>query len=216
VQNLLPAFIRDELVDDEQSLVRLHLESCETCKKQLAEEQELNSLLAEMPCTEPVAGFADRVIQNAVRQHHHHKAGFIKGFGAAMAAGLALWVVVGVLPVSKPEQKAAPQEISITLHEVKKVKLAFRTVNYLNDARITIHLPEHVELVGYTGKRMLSWKADLNQGENVLTLPIKAGSIASGNIVARIEHGKQVKTMVIGIGVRQPGMSRDKTVLNFV
>lgn len=219
VQNLLPAFIVDELVDDEKSLVRLHLDSCEACRQHLAEEQELSALLSELPVTGPSEGFADRVIRNAIEQHphHHHRAGFMKGFGAAMAAGFALWVVVGVLPVSKPDARnPAPQEISIALHEVQKVKLAFHTVSSLNNARITIQLPDHVELVGYKGKKLLSWNANLNQGDNVLTLPIRAGAIATGNIVAKIEHENQVKTMVIGVGVMQPGMSMEQVKLNFV
>ena len=218
VQNLLPAYIDNELAGDETSLVRLHLDSCESCRGQLAEEHELNALLAAMPVAESSEGFSDRAIKNAIEQQpqQHHRVGFIKGFGAAMAAGLALWVVVGVLPVSSSGQNSAQKEISIALHSVHKVKLAFHTASYLNGARITIKLPDHVELVGYKGRKTLSWNADLNKGDNVLTLPVRASAVTRGSIVAKIEHEGQIKTMVIGVGVSEQGLTMEQVELNFV
>lgn len=227
----LDDFLDQYIAADEASLLRAHMESCMECQAQYQQQLSVRALLKALPVPEPAAGFADRVLSQAMvdgRQRQandalrkpahvvHHRVGFIKGFSSALAAGLALWLVVGVLPVKQETPNAVAQGINITVQQVHTVKLAFQTVSALQNARITIRLPDNVEIVGYEGKNELAWNADLKQGDNILKLPIKANSLMNGRIVAEIEHNNQVKTIGIDFQVNKPGLTMEPLGLNIV
>lgn len=218
LQNQLDDYLDGTLAEAERQAIHAHLSACSTCQSVIAEEKDLRDMLRNLPVPPPSAGFADRALRIAVERNsqHHHRAGFIKGFGAAMAAGLALWVIVGILPVSKAPTTSGDHEISIALYQTQNVKLAFHTVNEIKDARITIQLPENLALAGYEGRRELAWRTDLTKGDNILTLPIKAQAIAKGRILARIEHGNQTKTIEIAIDVKSAGMTMEPLLMNTV
>ena len=108
------------------------------------------------------------------------------------------------IPLDDPESKP---EISIALNQQQDVKLAFHTVTALQGARITIQIPENVALAGYPGQRELSWETNLNEGENLLRLPLVASQSMKGQLVARIEHGKRVRTLRVNLKAGIPGVS---------
>lgn len=199
--------------------LQAHIAKCGSCQAVIAEEQALRDMLRQLPVPKQSSGFADRVIRIAVERnsHHHHRAGFIKGFGAAMAAGLALWIVVGILPVSR--QVPAPavnHEISIALYQTQNVKLAFHAVSAVKDARITIQLPDNLALSGYEGQHELVWHTHLKQGDNILTLPIHAKSIAKGIIRAKVEQGKRTRSIEIAVDVKGAGLTMEPLQENSV
>lgn len=225
----------DELSAEQQTDFEAHRESCAACRAlyaaEVGAEAALLSALREMPVPAPSADFADRVLQAAVVQNgaqnevpnaaHHHRHGFMMGFGSAAVAALALWVVVGVLPEAVPPadgvsgetvanlqtqttvQKTAEDvpvpELSIALHQQKDIKLAFYSGASLKGAKITIRLPENVALVGYPGRRELSWTTDLKKGDNLLRLPVIATQIARGDLVADISYQDRVKTLTLSL-----------------
>jgi len=206
----------DEKVDQ---AISVHVSQCSACQSVIAKEQELRDMLRQLPVPQPSAGFAERAMRIAVERnsHHHHRAGFIKGFGAAIAAGLMLWIVIGVLPVSR--QMTAPDpghQISIALYGTQNVKLAFHAVSELKDAKITIQLPDNLALTGYEGRRELVWHTHLKQGDNILTLPIRAEAIAKGRIRAKVEHDNQIKTIEIAVDVKEGGMTMEPLQMNSV
>lgn len=163
---------------------------------------------------------------------HQQRRGFMLGFGSAAAAALALWVVVGafpeavspvqvvaeeavatnaaaVIPASTASTKAAPRpELSIALNKQQDIRLAFYSGQSLEGARITIRLPENVALVGYPGRRELSWTTSLKKGDNLLRLPVIATQIAHGELVADIEYQDQVKTLTLGLEAKMTDASR--------
>lgn len=207
---------------------RASCEACRAAyASHLATEAAIVSALREMPVPEASAGFADRVLHTAVTRNvgHHvrygHRHGFMVGFGSAATVALALWVVVGLFPGTLPPADNAPAESSagtvasvdagtavakvhrpelfITLNQQQDIKLAFYSGEALKGARITIRLPENVALVGYPGRRQLSWTTDLNKGDNLLRLPVVATQIARGDLVADIQYKDQVKTLTVGL-----------------
>jgi hypothetical protein len=232
----LDDFLDQYIAADEASLLQAHMESCSDCQTLYQQQLALRALLKALPVPEPTAGFADRALSQAMiegRQRQadvlndhdqsrkpdhvvHHRAGFIKGFSSALAAGLALWLVVGVLPVKQETAHTVDQGIKITVQQVHTVKLAFQSVSALQNARITIRLPDNVEIVGYEGKSELAWNTDLKQGDNILKLPIKANSLMNGRIVAEIEHNNQVKTIGIDLQVKKPGLTMEPLGLKIV
>lgn len=193
----------------------------------LATETAIVSALREMPVPEASAGFADRVLHTAITRNvgrhvrYGHRHGFMLGFGSAATAALALWVVIGLFPGAVPTGDHAPAEsstetvasvetsttvpkshkpeLSIALNQQQDIKLAFYSGEALKGAQITIRLPENVALVGYPGRRQLSWTTDLNKGDNLLRLPVIATQIARGDLVADIQYQDQVKTLTLGL-----------------
>ncbi len=224
-----------ELDVSEQAAFDTHRASCAACQAVYDSEMCMLESLRAMPVATPPAGFADRVLANTFKdaanrnvsqQQNHHLQGFVVGFGSAAAAALAMWVVVGMSPDalptvdnvagrSAPEQTVASAEakqpsLSIALNAQQTIKLAFASGEALKGAKITIHLPENVALVGYPGRRQLSWETNLKKGDNLLSLPIMATQVASGELVADIEYAGQVKTLKLNLETSAAGASRKK------
>ena len=222
----------DGLSVEQQAEFDAHRESCEICRASYEAEIALLAGLQKMPVPEPSAGFADRVLGAAIAQNgarnagHHHRHGFLLGFGSAAVAALALWVVVGVFPGANspvgtvadetlaantaPATNEAPKPVlSIALNQQQDIKLAFYSGEPLKGARITIRLPENVALVGYPGRRQLSWTTDLKKGDNMLRLPVVATQIARGELVADIEYRDQLKTLTLGLEANASKTSTD-------
>jgi hypothetical protein len=249
IQKGIDDFLDGELNPAQQAGFDAHLQDCASCRKQVAEERQRLVLLQSMPVPEPSPDFADRVIraarQSEERRHseehlRHRRYGFVAGFGSALAAGFALWLVVGVLPQTpesvSPSQLAVQQtvpgqqqvaqhqdqapgipELTIALHESRDVTLAFNSVKVLNGATISIELPENVAIVGYPGRRTLEWQTDLDAGKNILRLPVVATGIAGADmknsqLVARVKHGDKVTTYRINLNVGAPKVSEQKTL----
>lgn len=195
-----------------------HRAGCAACQAQFAADEAMRAGLRAMPVIGPTEGFVDRALHNAVQRNvgHHHRHGFMVGFGSAAVAALALWVVVGWFPGELPvdgsggntvashsgspagsEPSAAMPELSIALNERRDIKLAFYSGQALKGARITIRIPDNVALVGYPGRRELSWETNLAKGDNTLRLPVMATQIARGELVANIQYGGQTKTLKV-------------------
>ena len=229
---LIDDYCDDELNAGQQAGFETHHASCATCQALLAAEESMLASLKAMPVIGPSEGFADRVLHKAVDSNvgHHQRHGFLVGFGSAVAASLALWVVIGWLPggmpstdstttvastvvasttatSQEPSRKPKAPEISIALNEQRDVKLAFFSSEALKGAKITIRIPENVALVGYPGQRELSWTTDLAKGDNTLRLPIKAIQAAHGELVAHIEYGGRIKTLKVNLDTGTGGVT---------
>lgn len=181
-----------------------HLERCASCRQTLGAEEQRRDTLRALPVPGPGAGFTERVLHRAVEENarRRHRSAFIKGFSSAIAAGFALWFVIGIVPFPDDQPKVSPiNEISIVLFETQRVKLAFHTARHIEGATISIRLPENIALVGFEGRREVVWQADLLMGDNVLTLPLKALAEQSGELIAQIKYANRVKTIKIDVAV---------------
>ena len=185
-----------------------HIANCETCRSQLSEQQALGEKLSVLDVEPYSDGFVDRALSRAASVHaeRRHRAAYYKGFGSAMAAALMLWVAVGVIPQNDGQQ-LEQQIVSIALQETRELKLAFHSVKALENATISIELPDNVQLVGYEDRRVLEWQTNLTQGDNVLRLPLRALRAESGQLVAHVKHSQQSKTIQIRLNVGQPGLT---------
>jgi len=221
--NNLDDGIDQELGATEQVAFDAHRASCVECQAVVESEMAMLEALQAMPVVEPPAGFADRVLANAYKsastqdtpQKNHHRQGFVVGFGSAAAAALAMWVVVGMPPTELPDAVDARQQlvasaeidktavevpvVSIVMNAQQTIKLAFASSESLKGAKITIRLPENVALVGYPGRRTLSWETNLKKGDNLLSLPVIATQVAQGQLVADIEYKGRVRTLKLSL-----------------
>lgn len=207
------------LEDARHAAVQDHLENCHQCRQLLQREQAFRQDLRDLPVPPARPGYAARAVDKAragTRIFHGHS--FVAGFSSAIAAGVAIWVISILFlagPVEPPQDSL--QTVSIVLFETQKVKLAFDSPRELGNARVSLLLPEHVELDGFPGQREISWQTDLRQGRNILSLPIRATQLSQGTMEARIEH--QGKSRVIRInlqagkaGLSGPGMDLGRMV----
>ncbi len=156
-------------------------------------EQELLDLLKGYPTPKADAGFYDRALLKAAHRgtRKQRNRWLATGFGSALAAGLAAWVVFAFLlgaPVRDVSEPTIPG-VTIALEEPKTVRLMFASKQSLDNAMLTVNLPDGVELSGFPGQREITWETSLVEGKNVLPLTLVALTPAGGEVFARLEHG---------------------------
>lgn len=213
--NMMDDYLDGELPQLQREAFERHLNVCAGCRQRLSREQVLRADLKAMPVPAPSAGFAERVLRQAAESNvsHHHRHGFVTGFGSALVAGLALWVVVGLFPDPQgvaPEGTGPLQTVSIVLNalnEEQDVTLVFNAERVVLGARISIELPDNVAIAGYPGRKRLEWNTDLAKGSNLLRLPVIATGMDAGQLIAHIEHDNKVTTLKIQLEVRKPGLT---------
>ena len=124
--------------------------------------------------------------------------------GMALAASLVLGVALGVFLATRSEPVHA---VALTVDRPETVRLMFNSAKPLKAATLSLALPENVELVGYGGRRELSWQTDLREGGNLMQLPLVARGVAKQELVASLSHGGNSKTFRLKIDVDNTGRS---------
>jgi hypothetical protein len=210
VRPKMDALVHGELSASEAAACSRHVQDCETCAAALAEAEALRAALRSMPVPALRAGFAAEALATARRQagigaarsqqaavsaparnrlRHRDSWSWWGGLAAAMAAGVVLATLWG-LPrsmLSEPEVSATPP-LRLALHEPQEITIAIDTEQAMPGARLTVRVDGGIELVGFGATRELSWEADLEQGTNVLALPVLAYSLGQGRLTALVEH----------------------------
>lgn len=188
--------------------LRAHVTGCDACQQVLAKERVLRQLLREygdLTMASPDATFFDRSLIVAARdgRKQQHRRSWMTGFGSAMAAGLALWVVSSFwfsAPGPAPVESAVPT-ITMALLQEKTVNLVFSSASELQNATLTVLLPEGVEIAGYEGQRKITWMTDLSKGKNVLPLRLIGTLPTDGELLATLRHGEDDKTFRLRVDV---------------
>lgn len=204
-QTLIDDYMDGLLPSEQAAAIAHHIDDCEDCAKKVAEQQSLQKALVTMEIPSPSQGFVDRALHNAVmvNSHKQHRHGFIKGFGSALAAGLALWAVVALFPMQNAGNGPDKENvIQISLYETHDVKLAFHTDREVQGATIKIRLSDNINIAGYQGRQTLEWQTDFVKGDNVLTLPVKGLKASSGQLVAEVKHKNLTKSIVVNLNVK--------------
>jgi hypothetical protein len=186
--------------------IKQHLCECAVCEAEWKQVEALQNLLKESPVPAPRAGFEERMfakLPNAQsgQQTVSHKKAFVAGFGSALAASIALFVVIGLLnqPVTKP---AAVPNITLSLYETKKVQMVFDVPEAVADATFSMQLPAHIEIAGSKGLNYIEWKTALKKGKNMLSLPVVAQMSQSGELVAKIKYGTKEKVFRLQLDIK--------------
>ena len=169
------------------------------------EDREIQALLEAYPAPAPEPGFYDRALARAThvgsrRQRHRWLAA---GFGSAIAAGLAIWVVTAALFPSDelPTAVDAVPGVTMALEEPRTVNLVFASATALETAMLTVSLPAGVEVAGFPGQREITWETSLAAGKNVLPLTLVALTPAGGELLARLEHDSRSRTFRVRLDI---------------
>lgn len=169
------------------------------------DDREIRALLRDYPMPEATAGYFDQALVRAThegsrRQRHRW---MMAGFGSAIAAGLALWVVGGFfltapdLPIAEPTIPG----ITMTLEEPRTINLVFSSTEPLDTATLTVQLPDGIEMSGFPGQREVTWQTSLNAGKNLLPLKLIATSPLGGEVYATLRHNDRGRTFRLRVDV---------------
>src|SRR5712692_3814333 len=153
-------------------------------------------------------GFIDQTLARATRAVGSAHPRWRPVLGMAVAATLVLGVALGVFLATRPQV----QTVALTIDRPETVRLMFNSAKPLKAATLSLALPENVELVGYDGRRELSWQTDLREGGNLMQLPLVVrGATKNGatkkELVASLSHGGSSKTFRLKIEVDDAGRS---------
>jgi len=166
--------------------------------KDIMEEQELLELLKDYPVPEAQAGFYDQALVQAAHQgtKRQRNRWLMTGFGSAIAAGLAIWVITAMLMTTPqiPDIGPAIPGVTIALEQEQTVRLVFASATALDSAMLTVSLPEGIELAGFPGQREITWETSLQKGKNLLPLTLVALTPAGGELLATLEHDDRDRT----------------------
>ena len=168
-------------------------------------DQEILELLKDYPVPQAAEGFYDQALVRATHEGSRRQRNrwLLTGFGAAIAATLAVWVVGGMLLTNPqiPDERASIPGVTIALEEARTVNLVFASANALDSATLTVTLPDGIELSGFPGQREITWETSLNKGKNLLPLTLVAVQPAGGELLARLEHDERNRTFRLRVDV---------------
>ena len=213
IRSQLPDFIRNQLASGEAQQVRAHLEHCQSCARQAEIETALKDELASRFAV-PAAStdFESRVLAAASGSGQGRKVHL--AWGGAVAAALVLGLMLGrgmPEPDTVPQLASEPAPAELTAGPMpepvdRTVRLAFTAGEPLDDVTLTLDLPPHVELSGLPGQHRVSWQVSLEQGDNVLALPLKILFPGAGELIAELDANGRQKVFR-AVVPRHPGNS---------
>ena len=174
-------------------------------EKRVMEERELLELLKDYPVPEAEPGFYDRAVVRAVHKGSRRQRNrwMLAGFGSAIAAGLAIWVITAMLMTTPqlPDAEPTIPGVTIAMEQEHTVRLVFASAEALDSATLTVSLPEGIELAGFPGQREITWETSLQEGKNLLPLTLIALTPAGGELLARLEHKDRNRTFRLRVDV---------------
>ena len=170
-----------------------------------AQDQEVQALLKDYPMPAADTGFFDQALVKATHEGSRRQRNrwLATGFGGAVAAALAVWLVAGML-LGGPDlsdMDAAIPGVAIALEEPRTVNLVFASATALDTATLTVTLPEGIELNGFPGQREITWETRLQEGRNLLPLTLVAVSGTGGELLARLEHENRDRTFRLQVDI---------------
>lgn len=210
-KNSLGSRARSELSAAQTSRIEGHLAVCKDCAIAARNEEAIfESLLHSQALPPPSFGFEERVLAAATcRDSQARKGSRVYGWstpvaGGAIAAALVVGIALGFGWKSEPgpdtdlalsvAEPAAPDTTLVAEPVARNVRLAFSSREALEGVTLTVELPPHVEVSSYPGHQMLSWKVDLDKGENIVNLPLNILFPGDGELVAHLDDGSRTKT----------------------
>jgi hypothetical protein len=205
INTQLDDYLDDQLNSVQRQSFEAHIGQCDHCQRQLAHAQQLLTELKQQPLPAPSAHFRQQAFANVRR--HHSKAQttiFAAGFASAIAASFMLWFSTNLL-FTTPELPQSPA-ISIAMHEIHTVRLMIDAETDISQARLSIGLPDNMRIEGYPDNTQLTWQADLNQGQNMLSLPLRAIKSGEGELITRLSYGETSREFRIAVKAGDDGV----------
>lgn len=166
-------------------------------------DPELAVLLRASAAPPPPPGLFDRAVRRAIcterqdrqRGRRQWRPG---GLRLAVAAGAAV-LAAGLLLVSVPRPANPVPTVSMPVNQPETVRLVFAADDTLEQATMTVILPEGIEIAGFPGEREIRWATSLTEGDNLLPLTLIATAPGTRELEARLEHDSRDRTFRLRI-----------------
>ena len=204
-QNMLDDYLDGSLSVIQLNNTQAHLNTCRTCRDFFNQSEKILAALKDMPVPPAKLGYEQRVLSFLDKKQSQSKNWFIAGFGSAVAASFALWLVLS--PLTTVDSKKM-NNVNLIVQQKQTVDLVFTLADELTDATLTLELPHKIEISGFPGKRQLTWKTSFKKGSNRLALPLIAKENFDGILVAHLSNKGKTKSFRIQIDTRQPSSSQ--------
>jgi anti-sigma factor (TIGR02949 family) len=193
----IDAFLDQELSALQAQAFEQHVSRCSECGDKVEAEKQLRSMLLNIPVPAPSADFKKRVFARVREEYprqprHHYAMPFATGFASAAVFGLALWLMSGLQEPTPGTEQA--QVITMAMNQSQSVRLVFDADTDIQEAELSVELPENITLVGYPGRNRLSWHTGLQKGQNVLELPVLVTNEGRGELRTQLSYHNKVKT----------------------
>jgi anti-sigma factor RsiW len=207
IQNLLNDYIDDTLSVLHAEGVKHHCHTCDDCARQLEGLRIQKESLSTLPVPPASDGFEKRVFARAIqdapttKKNHSKPGSFYKFATAAMLSALVLWL--GLFNDTKTV-KDGLYLVSVG-DEVRTIKVAIDSEQALDAVNMRVELSDNLELKGFGSKKLIQWTTRLNEGVNVISLPIVGIAQGEGDITTRIHLNGQEKVMRIKTEYKLPG-----------
>lgn len=209
---LIDDYLDGLLSADDKIRVETHLAACPGCQASLALARSMRDAVHELPVPAPAIGMENRLFEQVRQQYstaspRSHRPAFAFGFITAAVAGLMLWVTSTVFFSATIEQ---PRIVQIDLNQTQTVRLMLEADHDIENASLSISLPDHMELAGYPGQRQLNWQTDLKKGQNVLALPILALQQGEGKLITQLSYDGNAQSFALILKVSMQGAEHQR------
>lgn len=169
------------------------------------EDQRLLELLKDLPVPEADQEYYDRALVRAAHEgtRRQRNRWIMTGFASAAAAGIVILLAGGLFPAADmpvPGVEPIPG-VSIAMAGPETVNLVFASAEALDNATLTLSLPEGIELEGFPGRREIRWQTSLSAGRNLLPLDLVAVTPGGGEVVATLAHDSRERTFRLRVDV---------------
>ena len=171
ISAVLDDYYDHELNAEDHQQVKMHIETCDKCRKQAATHLEYLKAMNRLPAPEStdlarlLKGAQDKVEQQ--KRSKAHKSAFMQGFAAAAICAMVIFTGMQLTSTTiddVPQVSMAPvfQEVTLLINVPADMKLA----------ELSFELPEGIYIEGTKQLDYISWQTDLKKGANALVLPI--------------------------------------------
>jgi hypothetical protein len=163
------------------------------------DDRELLDLLADYGSTSMPRmddAFFGQAVARAMQEgtKRQRRRWIMTGFGGAMAAMLAIWIVSGVFFTAPEVADPGIPAVTMALETPQTFNLVFSSAQALADATMTVVLPDGIEVDGFGPQREITWVTSLQPGRNILPLTLVATKPVSGELLATLRHEGDYKT----------------------
>ena len=202
----LDDYVDNRLDSGPRAALEVHVADCESCRQRVDEARRLQAMLkeyGESDVSVPETAFFDQALARAARKGTRQERNryWMKGFGSAIAASLALFAVTLMFLRAPDPIDAGVPGVTMALEQPQTVNLVFASATDLVDATLTIVLPDGVDIAGFEGQREITWMTSLKAGRNVVPLQLIATSSHGGELLATLRHEDDDRTFRLQVTV---------------
>ena len=206
-QNTLDEYLDEDLAFRPRRELETHVARCDACQRDLAQRKDLRIALANLTAARPSEDFFDRALANAVQVRTRRRSDRVTAWTKARSLALAATIACAFATALVLQQPSIGTpftqvpEATIVMPEVTPVSLVFWAESELQDARLSIQLPQSIALAGYEKRSSLTWRTDLEAGKNLLRLPLVGHVATADEVTATLEHPQGTKKFRLKITV---------------